>query len=292
MLTIYKELAIKLFDWVPKEYPDILNPVKLALPKSGIAITPNSYISVICLTAFIGFITSLITILMLLFFILDLDMILAILSIIFFPFVVGAVIFVIGIFYPHQKLLSRRTNIDTNLPFAIAHMGAIAASGISPLAIFKLTAGFKEYDIFAEEMGKIVRNIEVFGLDPLSAMREVAKRTPSEKLKQLLLGLVSTIDSGGDLKTYLKNAGEQSLFTWRMKRQKYLQQLSTYAEFYTGLLIAAPLFIISLFSVMYLIQPQLGGFDIFQLMKLSVYILVPLLNLGFLAFLHITQVEM
>lgn len=288
----YKKFAIMLFDWVPKKYPDILKPVKLVLPKSGIAISPSNYISLICLTAFIGYITSLIAILILLLFILDLNMILAILSIIFLPFVIGAVIFVIGIFYPHQRVLTRRTNIDTNLPFAVAHMGAIAASGISPLAIFKLLAKFKEYDIFAEEMEKIVRNIEVFGLDPLSAIREVAKRTPSEKLKQLLFGLVSTIDGGGDLKTYLKNTGKQSLFTWRIKRQKYLQQLSTYAEFYTGLLIAAPLFMISLFSVMYLIQPQIGGYDIFQLMKLSVYILVPVLNLTFLAFLHITQVEM
>jgi len=292
MLTNYKKIAIILFGWTSKKYPDILKPIKLALPKSGITISPNNYISIICLTAFIGFITSLITILILLLFILDLNMILAMLFIIFLPFVVGAVIIVIGIFYPHQKALSRRTNIDTNLPFAIAHIGAIATSGISPLAIFKLIAEFKEYDVFAEEMQKIVRNIEVFGLDPLSAMREVAKRTPSEKLKQLLFGLASTIDTGGDLKTYLKNAGEQSLFRWRMKRQKYLQQLSTYAEFYTGLLIAAPLFIISLFSVMYLIQPQLGGFDIFQLMKLSVYILVPVLNLVFLVFLQITQVEM
>ena len=141
-------------------------------------------------------------------------------------------------------------------------------------------------------MKKIVRNVEVFGLDPMSAMREVAKRTPSGKFKQLLLGLVSTIGSGGDLKTYLRNAGEQALFTWRMKREKYLQQLSAYAEFYTGLLIAAPLFIISLFSVMYMIQPQLGGMDILDLMKISTYLLVPALNLGFTLVLQLTQVEM
>ncbi len=94
------------------------------------------------------------------------------------------------------------------------------------------------------------------------------------------------------MKTYLKNAGEQSLFTWRTKRQKYLQQLSTYAEFYTGLLIAAPLFLIALFSVMYMIQPEVGGFDIFQLMRVSIYLIIPSLNIAFLVFLHVTQVEM
>jgi flagellar protein FlaJ len=170
-------------------------------------------------------------------------------------------------------------------------MGAIASSGVPPTAIFKLLAEFREYDVLAEEMEKITRNIEVFGLDPMTAMREVAKRTPSEKFKQLLLGLATTIEGGGDLKTYLKNAGEQSLFTWRTRRQKYLQQLSTYAEFYTGLLISAPLFLIALFSVMYMIQPQVAGFDILQLMKISVYLVIPSLNIAFLAFLQITQVE-
>ena len=86
--------------------------------------------------------------------------------------------------------------------------------------------------------------------------------------------------------------GEKDLFEWRTKRQKYLQQLDTYAEFYTGLLIAAPLFIISLFSVMNMIESNLGGVGILQLMKLSIYILVPALNIGFMLFLHSTQVEM
>lgn len=134
--------------------------------------------------------------------------------------------------------------------------------------------------------------MDTFGMDPMTSMREVAKRTPSEKFRQLLLGFVSTIEGGGDLKLYLKNAGEQALFTWRIKRQKYIQQLSAYAEFYTGILIAAPLFIIALFSVMNMIQPELGGFGILDLMKMSIYLLVPIVNVGFVIFLEITQVEM
>jgi len=170
-------------------------------------------------------------------------------------------------------------------------MGAIASSGIPPSAVFKLLSKFKEYDVLAEEMEKIVTNIEVFGLDPVTAMKEVAKRTPSEKFKQILLGFASTIESGGSLKTYLKNMSEQTLFHWRMRREKYLQQLSTYAEFYTGILIAAPLFIISLFSIMNMIEPNLGGVGILQLMRLSIYLLIPILNFVFIFFLSATQVE-
>jgi len=292
MLEGYKKFSDKEFGWITQKYPEILKLVETALPKSGMNISPKNYVSLVSLSALIGYIASLVVLSILNFTVLEFNILTSVLIIVFFPVIVGASIFIFGIFYPYQKVVSRDRSISTNLPFAISHMGAIASSGVPPTAIFKLLSEFKEYDVLAEEMEKITRNIEVFGLDPMTAMKEVAKRTPSEKFKQLLLGLATTIEGGGDLKTYLKNAGEQSLFTWRTKRQKYLQQLSTYAEFYTGLLIAAPLFLIALFSVMYMIQPQFGGFDIFQLMKISIYLIIPALNIAFLVFLQMTQVEM
>lgn len=292
MLDAYKKFSEKEFGWVSQKYPEILKLVESTLPKSGMNVSPKNYVSLVCLSSLIGYIVSLAVLSVLSFTILNLNIFITVLVIIFSPVVIAASIFIIGIFYPYQMVLSRKRSISTNLPFAISQMGAIASSGVPPTVIFKLLAEFKEYDVLAEEMEKITRNIEVFGLDPMTAMREVAKRTPSEKFKQLLLGLATTIEGGGSLTVYLKNAGEQSLFTWRIKRQKYLQQLSTYAEFYTGLLIAAPLFLIALFSVMYMIQPELGGFDIFQLMRISIYLLVPALNVGFLMFLQFTQVEM
>lgn len=292
MFKNYKRLAVVLFGWVPDEYPSFFESIRLNLRRSGLRLSLRSYVSMICLTALISYVASFIASIFLLFFVLELNIFLKILALVFFPFITGVMVFIFGIYYPHQRVMSRRKNVETNLPFAVAHMGAIAASGIPPSMIFKLLSEFKEYEVLAEEMGKIDRNVETFGLDPLSSIREVAKRTPSDSFEELLFGVVSTIESGGDLRTYLKNAGEQSLFTWRMKREKYLQQLSAYAEFYTGLLIAAPLFIIALFSVMNMIQPQIGGFGILELMKMSIYLLVPALNVGFLLFLKVTHVEM
>jgi flagellar protein FlaJ len=291
MLKDYKKLAIRYFNWISKKYPEIVKIVSSTIPKSGISISPENYISCVCLSAFIGYLITL-SLTIIIFTLFEFNILIAILSIVFVPFITGVLIFIGGIFYPYQKAVSRNRSIETNLPFALSHMGAIASSGVPPTAIFKVLSEFKEYDVLAEEMEKITRNIETFGLDPVTAMREVTKRTPSEKFKQLLLGVASTIEGGGNLQTYLKNAGEQSLFTWRTRRQKYLQRLSAYAEFYTGLLIAAPLFLISLFSVMHMIQPEIGGFDILELMRMSIYLIVPGLNIGFLVFLHMTQVEM
>lgn len=291
MLKLYRKLAKKIFGKFPDRYPYLFSSIKNNLPKSGINISHKVYCQVLCLITLTSYFIGLMLV-PISFFFFESSLFMKILSIIFFPVSIALIAFISGTYYPYQKIISRRKSIEMNLPFAISHMGAIAASGIPPSAVFKMIGRFEEYDVLAEEMNKITNNIESFGMDPVTAMKETAKRTPSQKFKQLLYGCVSTIESGGNLNLYLRNAGKETLFRWRMKRQRYLQQLSAYAEFYTGLLIAAPLFLISLFSVMNMIQPQLGGFGILQLMKLSIYIFVPALNIGFIFFLQITQIEM
>jgi flagellar protein FlaJ len=186
---------------------------------------------------------------------------------------------------------SRKSNIESNLPFVLTHMGAVAESGVPPYVIFRLISQFEEYGEISKEMGKIVRNIETFGIDPLTAVKEVAEKTPSDAFRQMLLGFVTTTESGGNIKVFLKSAGDQALFEWRVKRERFLQQLSAYAEFYTGVLIAAPLFIIALFSVMSMIQPTIGAFGILDLMKISIYLIVPIINGAFLMFLRGVEVE-
>ncbi|MCS7135117.1 MAG: type II secretion system F family protein [Candidatus Aenigmarchaeota archaeon] len=290
MTKFYGKLALSLTSWIVDSLSEIFKPINKELPKAGIKTPKRVYNCIIVLNSFIAYIICLIGVIVF-HFMFKINPYSFLVYLIFLPLIAALFVFLIGYFYPINIASSRRAKIETNLPFVVAHMGAIASSGIPPSAIFKLLSKFKEYDVLAEEMEKIVVNIEVFGLDPVSAMKEVAKRTPSEKFKQILLGLASTIESGGSVKTYLKNMSEQTLFHWRMRRERYIQQLSTSAEFYTGILIAAPLFLISLFSIMNMIEPNLGGIGILQLMKLSIYVLIPILNIMFLIFLSTTQVE-
>jgi flagellar protein FlaJ len=290
MTSFYGKIALSVAGWFVESFEDLFKQLNKELPKAGIVMPKKVYDAIIVFNSFLAYFISFLAVLFS-FFLLNYNSFSFVVYIVFIPLLAAITVFIIGYFYPIQLAVSRRAKIETNLPFVVAHMGAIASSGIPPSAVFKLLSKFKEYDVLAEEMEKIVTNIEVFGLDPVTAMKEVAKRTPSEKFKQILLGFASTIESGGSLKVYLKNMSEQTLFHWRMKREKYLQQLSTYAEFYTGILIAAPLFIISLFSIMNMIEPNLGGVGILQLMRLSIYLLIPILNIAFIFFLSATQVE-
>lgn len=290
-MVSYNAISTILFGGIVDNIGKEFQFLRESLSKTNIQIPFRSYLSAAMMSALIIYLFSLVAITIYATFF-ELLIMQKIVMILFGPILLALVTFGILVLYPYQKMLSTRKSIDVNLPFALSHMAAIAESGVPPYMIFKLLSKFDEYGEIAREMKVLVRNMDTFGIDPLTAIRNLADKTPSNEFRQTLLGIVSATESGGDVKSYIKNAGEQALFDWKLKREKFMQQLSAYAEFYTGILIAAPLFIISLFAVMNMIQPNIGGYDILTLTKLSIYILVPLMNVGFLMFLKGVEVEM
>ena len=285
-----RSLATKLFGNLAERYSKPFLFLKDALLKADLKIPFKSYLSLIFFVTFLTYLAALglIIVYILIF---KLPFLLLIPFLFFLPLVAASISLIIMIYYPLYKVAKRSKNIEANLPFVLTHMGAIAETGVPPQTVFKLISEFEEYGEVAKEMKKIVRNIETFGMNPVAAVKEVAKRTPNENFKQILLGFVSTTESGGNVKMFLKTSGEQALFDWKLKREKFLQQLSTYAEIYVGVLIAAPLLIISMFTIMNLIQPTLGGFDILFLTRLTTYTVIPALNLGFILFIKGMEVE-
>jgi len=290
-MASYNAVATVLFGGLVDRFGKNFEFLRDSLPKADIKIPFRTYLSTVFMNTIVVYLFALVFFAIITTF-LEIKLNQRLMMLGYLPLVLAGMTFGVLVVYPHQKVAGRMKNIDINLPFALTHMAAIAESGVPPYMIFKLLSNFDEYGEIAREMKVLVRNIDTFGIDPVTALRELAERTPSNQLRQIMLGIISATESGGDLKTYIKNAGGQAMFDWKLKREKFMQQLSAYAEFYTGILIAAPLFIISLFAVMNMIQPNIGGFDILTLTKLSIYILVPFLNTGFLLFLRGVEVEM
>ncbi|MBI5332459.1 MAG: type II secretion system F family protein [Candidatus Aenigmarchaeota archaeon] len=199
--------------------------------------------------------------------------------------------FVFFLFYiwPTKLIMSRKENVESNMPFVINHMSAIATSGVPPHTMFKLIANTSEYGELAKECGRVVRNMEILGMDVTSAIKEVSSRTPSIALKTFFNGINSTILSGGDLKKYLHDAAKESMNDYRLKREKYISTLATYADFYVGVLIAAPLFFVSVMSLLAVIGGSLFGVSLPLLMAIGIYVIIPMMNVVFILFVHVTQ---
>jgi flagellar protein FlaJ len=155
--------------------------------------------------------------------------------------------------------------------------------------MFELLTGFKEYGEISKQSSIIVRNIKTFGMSSVNAIVDVAKRTPSPSFRQILSGIQSTIEKGGNLTEYLEEMSERSLFEYRINRENYLKTLSTYADMYTAVLITAPVMMIIVLGIMSVIGGDIMGMAATDLIFLMTWVIVPLLNITFLAFLHTTH---
>lgn len=199
--------------------------------------------------------------------------------------------FLMSYYYPIQRMKSRAKSIKNNLPFAINHMSAIASSKVPPYIIFKLLAEFEEYGQVSREAQKIVRDVNVFGHDMNTALKQAVERTPSQELQEFLGGLVSVEETGGNLVDFLRVQADEAMFDYRQKRKRYLETLSTYADFYTAVLVAAPLFLVAVLTIMSMVGGEVLGMDIKDAMTLGIYGVIPLMNTAFIGFIHLTQPE-
>ena len=280
--------ALKLFGSYADRYKEYFLQLKPAIVSSDMKVLLRTYISIMMLFTASAFLLSF-AFTLLFTVMLGLDLLFAFAGLLLVPSAIASIVFSIMYTYPGSVAGNRRTDIDANLPFAAIHMSAIAGSGVSTHAMFRILAQFREYGEISEESEKIVRNIEVFGLDEISAMREVIAKTPSPSFKALLDGMATTIQTGGNLKEYLRQQADRTLLDYRLARERYAQDLSTYADFYTALLIAAPLLMISVLAVLGVIGGDVFGMPIDQAIFLGTYIVLPVLNVAFIAFLHATQ---
>ena len=204
---------------------------------------------------------------------------------------VGIITFGFFYYYPATIASGRSRLIKNDLPFVIIHMAAVAGSGAKPISIFRLIASSHEYKGVEGEIKKIVNYVNLFGYDLSTAMKTVATSTPSLKFRDLLTGMVATIESGGSLKSYLSQMSEDAMNTYRLERKKYVDTLSTYSDVYTGILIAAPLLFIVTLAIINHLGGTIGTLTVGAVANIGTYIAMPFLNVVFILFLNIIQPE-
>ncbi len=185
------------------------------------------------------------------------------------------------IFYSYPATLSRvrENKIRKVLPFSVSYLASIANSKVSGIVLFKTISQFKEYSEVANEAKNIVRDVEVFGMPLATAIKNQAKKTPSKDFRELLWGINSVIVSGGDLGLFLKQKGDELMNDYRRRIRKYAQDLSLFVEIYLTLIITGSIFFIVLSSIMSTLS---GGAGTILIQTFVVFILIPVLSIGFI----------
>ncbi len=276
--TISRQFTIYLM----RKYSTSLKPLFQAMRLADIKILSSTYLSMAIFSSIIAF-----PIVTLIYFLFTFKILPALL----FGILGLLLTLILFYYYPFSIIKSRSKKIKADLVFAVVHMAAISGSGIQPVKIFNLLLDSGEYKYLDSELRKITNYINLFGYSLSTSLKSVASQTPSYELKELLNGLVATIETGGDLKKYLQDKAGDTLAAYRLDQKKYTDTLSTYSDVYTGILIAAPLLFLVTLAILDKISPELGGIKISTIATFGTYIAIPLINLGFILFINLTQPE-
>jgi len=187
--------------------------------------------------------------------------------------------FLVMIKYPHFNAGIRSGKIESELPFFTSYMSSLATSNLTLEEIFKrLAADDIKYEI-VKDAHHLLRNIDLLGVDILSALADLRNRTTCDAYSELLDGLVSTIHSGGSMKSFFISAATVQMDEKKIKLRKKIASLGTITELYTILLIVAPLMGIIMLSIMAIMSTSFAGMDITSLVALLTYLLVPMFGL-------------
>ncbi len=187
--------------------------------------------------------------------------------------------------YPTLEKKTVENKINVEIPFAAIHMAAIAGSQIEPTRIFQIISATGEYPALEREFNKLLNEINIYGYDFVTALKDLASNSPSQKLAELFNGLATTITSGGDLFEFFDKRAQTLLFDYRLDKEKATKSAETFMDIYISVVIAAPMILMLLLMMM-----KISGLGISLSTDAITFIVVgvvSLINVFFLIFLQV-----
>ena len=185
--------------------------------------------------------------------------------------VIGGITFVIFLVYPSVVASNRKRSIDATLPYAINYITAMSTAGIPPAEVFRQLGNSPIYGESATEARFVSMEIDLYGKDLIDALRLVSSTTPSMRMKEFLQGSMGCISSGSNLTAYFRTKAEQYSLENRQTQKLFLDTLGLIAESYVTAMVAGPLFLIILQSIMAILSNQAQPIFLY----IIVYLLIP-----------------
>lgn len=166
------------------------------------------------------------------------------------------------IIYPGFVARSRASKINANLPTIANFMAVLASSGMPAESVFRSLGRVGEEFGVSKEVGGIMRDIQLMGMDLHTAVKKAAEKSPSRGFATMLDGIVTTSHMGGDLALYLREESDKYKRERMLNVKHFVDNLGIIAETYITFMVAAPLMLIIMLSVMSFIG---GGITIADL---------------------------
>ena len=285
--TNYSNFCLKIFGRHFQKYKkDQLEEKNLLFVKANILLSYEQYYSMVYMNMIIGLICGIVAgFSIYILFPTPLTLFLTIII----PIVIISLLATLYLVYPAYCIKKRSNNIDLFLPYAINLIGSMAVAGISPAEIFETLSQVEVYGEVQVEAKKIAKDINVMGNDNVSALKHAIIVSPSKKFKSFIQGILGTLQSGSDLHNYLSNIAKKYMEEDLVTRKNDLEVLSIIAEVMVISVIAFPIFLVIILSVM----GFFGGSMTYSLNILLIFsfVILPLIYVGFYFLILSTSIE-
>jgi flagellar protein FlaJ len=260
------------------------------LRKSGMKANFKAYVSTIVLTALLIFTLVLILAPMLLLFIFHLHLISSLLFGTGASLLAGALTVIVFYSYPAFRADSLKRTLEDSLSFTAGYMAILAGAGVSPDYIFRSLSKVDISLAVSNESRTIVRDVELFGFDIISALEAASARTSSGMFKEFLEGFIATVHGGGSLAKYLRDRSRQYMELKKIALHRFSDTLGVLSEFYVTIMVAGSLIFVVMLSVMSMLGG--GGSGLFNprlLLYLLTYLGLPIGSIVFLIVLDMVS---
>jgi len=193
-----------------------------------------------------------------------------------------------SILYPYSEASSVSSVLESEVPYAATYLAVMATGGIAPYTSLTRIAKSE----LMPNIAKAARNAEIAvkigGMDPVSALENMAKGVPSKDYRDLIMGYASTLRSGGDVIHFLIRKTEQ-IFQSRMGKMKIIgERMGMLMEAYAAITMMLSLVIYIIYIVSRAMPSEFITFPSEQFVIFA-YLIMPLLSLVFLYTADIMQ---
>ncbi len=187
---------------------------------------------------------------------------------------------------PLSRSSERASNLDREMPFAATYVSVMASGGIAPYTSFKRLAEVELMPAMSGEAREIIKDVEIFGVDPLTAIEHAARKNPLDVFRDFLSGYASTVIIGGDIGHFLERKAEDIFKTRAMRVKAAAERLGMLLETFIIVMVLMSLCFYILFSVesIYTI-----GVSSYSGVILYTYLFTPMLSFVFIYLAHSMQ---
>jgi flagellar protein FlaJ len=187
---------------------------------------------------------------------------------------------------PISRAGERAANLEREMPFAAAYISVMASGGIAPYTSFKRLSEVELMPAMRGEAREIIKDVEIFGIDPLSALENAAKKNPLEIYRDFLAGYASTVIIGGDICHFLERKAEDIFKARALRVKAAAERLGMLLETFIIVMVMMSLCFYILFSVESIYSTGMG---LSSGIILYTYLFTPMLSMMFIYLAHSMQ---